>query len=69
MILKPEEGNRRVSASKRAVGLECAELARISRRSSTAAPDSSAITALRLVGLLDVLSKYASVALPARALF
>ena len=42
--------------------------ARISHDFSATAPDPSARAALRLVGLLDVTVKYASVALPARAL-
>ena len=43
-------------------------LARVSHEFSAAAPDPTARAALRLVGLLDVSVKYASVALPARAL-
>ncbi len=43
------------------------QLARISHQWFAAAPDTSASTVLRSVGLLDVLLKYASVALPSRA--
>ena len=51
-----------------ATSLRGAASARFSHQWFAAAPDTSASTALRSVGLLDVLFKYASVALPSLAL-